>query len=218
MHKVSFGRRVAGILLAAGASTRMGELKQLLPVAGMSLVEKTLTAALKSRLDRLVLVLGHRAGEIEEALGAVAVSRNSRLTIVHNPNYRKGISSSLVAGVEKIPHSYDHAMILLADMPFLDRCIIDQLLEAYLKSQSPIGAVKVGEHAAHPVIFRRDLFPELETLTGDTGARALLRKYRDRICFITPETEYDHRDIDTMEDYRKFQKDLKERKKQWPIS
>jgi molybdenum cofactor cytidylyltransferase len=216
MRKVSFGRRVAGILLAAGASTRMGELKQLLPVAGTSLVGKALTAALESRLDGLVLVLGHRAGEIEKALSAV--SRDSRLMIVHNPHYRKGISSSLVAGVKKIAHSYDHGMILLADMPFIDSRVIDQLIGAYLKSQLPIGAVKVGARTAHPVIFRRDLFPELKTLTGDMGARALLKKYRDQICFIAPETGYDHRDIDTMEDYRKFQKDLKERKKQWPIS
>jgi molybdenum cofactor cytidylyltransferase len=216
MRKVSFGRRVAGILLAAGASTRMGELKQLLPVAGVPLVEKTLTAALESRLDGLVLVLGHRADEIEKAL--CAVSGDSRLTIVHNPHYRKGISSSLVAGVENIARTYDHGMILLADMPFIDRRVIDQLIGAYLKSQLPIGAVKLGDRTAHPVIFRRDLFPELKTLTGDMGARALLKKYRDQICFIAPETGYDHRDIDTMEDYRKFQKDLKERKKQWPIS
>jgi molybdenum cofactor cytidylyltransferase len=216
MRKVSFGRRVAGILLAAGASTRMGELKQLLPVAGTSLVGKALTAALESRLDGLVLVLGHRAGEIEKALGPV--SGDSRLMIVHNPHYRKGISSSLVAGVENIAPGYDHGMILLADMPFIDSRVIDQLIEAYLKSQLPIGAVKVGARTAHPVIFRRDLFPELKTLTGDTGAKALLKKYRDQICFIAPETGYDHRDIDTMEDYRKFQKDLKERKKQWPIS
>ncbi|HKI49909.1 MAG TPA: nucleotidyltransferase family protein [Desulfobacteria bacterium] len=216
MRKVSFGRRVAGILLAAGASTRMGELKQLLPVAGTTLVEKALTAALESRLDGLVLVLGHRAGEIEAALGPV--SGDSRLMIIHNPHYRRGISSSLVAGVKKIAHSYDHGMILLADMPFIDRRVIDQLIGAYLKSQLPIGAVKAGDRTAHPVIFRRDLFPELTTLTGDMGARALLKKYRDQICFIAPETGYDHRDIDTMEDYRKFQKDLKERKKQWPIS
>ena len=211
-----FGRKVAGILLAAGASTRMGNLKQLLPVAGMPLVERTLTAALESRLDRLVLVLGYRASEIERALGAV--SRNSRLTIVHNRHYREGISSSLVAGVEEIAHSHDHGMILLADMPFIDGRVIDLLIESYLNSRLPIGAVKVGERAAHPVVFRRDLFFELKALTGDVGARPLLKKYGDRVCLITPGAGYDNRDIDTQQDYRNFKTDLKERKKQWPIS
>jgi len=216
MGKVSFGRRVGGILLAAGASTRMGRLKQLLPVAGIPLVEKTLSAALKSRLDRLVLVLGHCAAEVEGALGAVR--QDPRLMIVHNPHYRKGISSSLVAGLNNIAHCQDHAMILLADMPFIGKNVIDQLIEAYLESQLPIGAVKVDDRASHPVVFRRDLFSELKALTGDMGARALLKKYRDQICFLAPETGYDHRDIDTVEDYLKFQRDLKERKKQWPIS
>ena len=215
MQQASFGRKVAGIILAAGASTRMGSLKQLLPVAGTTLVESALDAALESRLDHLVLVLGHRAREIEQALGSVR--RDPRWTIVHNPHYREGIASSLVKGVTEIEGSHDHGMILLADMPFIHGRVIDQLFEAYLKSRLPIGAVKLAERPAHPVVFRRDLFPELKTLTGDTGARSLLEKYREQTCFVTPEMGYDHRDIDTMEDYRKFQMDLTERKNQWPI-
>jgi len=209
MQGVSFGRKVAGILLAAGASTRMGGLKQLLPVAGVTLIERALTAALESRLDRLVLVLGHRAPEIETALSGFV--RNPKLTIVHNRRYREGISSSLVAGVEEIAHSHDHAMILLADMPFIDHLVINLLIEGYLKAQLPIGAIKVSKHAAHPVMFRRDLFFELKTLTGDVGARSLLKKYNDRVCLIAPGANYDERDIDNREDYRNFQTDLRER-------
>lgn len=209
MQGAFFGRKVAGILLAAGASTRMGTLKQLLPVAGVTLVERALTAALESRLDCLVLVLGHRAPEIETALSGFG--RNPKLTIVHNRRYREGISSSLVAGVEEIAHSHDHGMILLADMPFINRDVINLLIEGYLKAQLPIGAIKVGKHAAHPVVFRRDLFFELKTLTGDVGARSLLKKYSDRVCLIAPGANYDERDIDNREDYRNFQTDLKER-------
>lgn len=216
MNEGSFGRKVAGVLLAAGASKRMGNLKQLLPVAGMTLIERTLTAALDSRLDRLVLVLGHRTDDILRQLGPMA--RDSKLTVFQNRHYLKGISSSLVAGVTEIENSHDHAMILLADMPFVSRRVIDSLIMAYLKSRLPIGAVKVDGRAAHPVIFRRDLFPELKSLTGDTGARSLLAKYSDRICLMTPKTGYDDRDIDTQEDYQAFQRDLKERKKEWPIS
>ena len=210
MQAVSFGQEVAGMLLAAGASTRMGSPKQLLPVAGMSLLERSLTAALASRLDRLVLVLGHRAGDIECALGTVR--HDARLTIVRNPDYLQGISSSLITGVKEIARSHDHAMVLLGDMPFIDRRVIDRLITAYLESRLPMGAVKVGEHPSHPVVFRRDLFPDLESLTGDTGARSLLTKYSDRICFMRPESDYDYRDIDTKEDYQKIQRDLKERK------
>ena len=207
---------MAGIVLAAGASTRMGTAKQLLPAAGMTLVERVLSAALGSRLDRVVLVLGHQAREIETALGRMV--REPKLTIVHNRQYKKGISSSLVAGVGEIAHSHDHVMILLADMPFIDHCLIDLLIERYLKTELPIGAVREGERAAHPVVFGRDLFFELKALTGDVGARFLLKKYSDQVCLIAPGTGYDNRDIDTQQDYRNFQTDLKERKKQWPIS
>ncbi|MCP4578704.1 MAG: nucleotidyltransferase family protein [Deltaproteobacteria bacterium] len=209
MQGNSFSRKVAGILLAAGASTRMGTLKQLLPVDGGTLVERALTAALESRLDRLVLVLGHRAPEIETALSGFV--RNPKLTIVHNRRYREGISSSLVAGVEEIAHSHDHGMILLADMPFIDQLVINLLIEGYLKAQLPIGAIKVGKQPAHPVVFRRDLFFELKTLTGDVGARSLLKKYNDRVCLIAPGAGYDERDIDNRADYLNFQMDLKER-------
>ena len=209
MQGVSFGRKVAGILLAAGASTRMGALKQLLPVDGVTLVERTLTAALKSRLDRLVLVLGHGAPEIETALSGFVP--NPKLTIVHNRHYQEGISSSLVAGIEEIAHSHDHGMILLADMPFIDYHVINLLIEGYLKAQLPMGAIKVGKRAAHPVVFRRDLFFELKTLTGDVGARSLLKKYNDRVCLIEPGADYDERDIDDRADYRNFQTDLRER-------
>ncbi|MCD6295256.1 MAG: nucleotidyltransferase family protein [Deltaproteobacteria bacterium] len=194
----------------------MGTAKQLLPAAGMTLVERVLSAALGSRLDRVVLVLGHQAHEIETALGWMI--REPKLTIVHNRQYKKGLSSSLVAGVGEIAHSHDHVMILLADMPFIDHHLIDLLLERYLNARLPIGAIKVGEGAGHPVVFRRDLFFELRALTGDVGARSLLKKYGDRVCLIAPGTGYDNRDIDTQQDYRNFQTDLKERKKQWPIS
>ena len=211
MKRVSFDRKVAGVLLAAGASNRMGTLKQLLPVAGVTLVERALTTALKSRLDRLVLVLGHRAPEIETALGGVL--RNPKLTVVHNRRYREGISSSLVAGIREIDHSHDHGMILLADMPFIDHDVINLLIEGYLEAELPMGAIKIGTRAAHPVVFRRDLFVELKTLTGDVGARSLLKKYNDRVRLITPGAGYDGRDIDNREDYRNFQTDLKERNK-----
>ncbi len=212
----TYDQKVAGIVLAAGASTRMGTAKQLLPVAGVTLVERALTAALESRLDRLVLVLGHHAHEIETALGPMI--REPKLTLVHNHRYKEGISSSLVAGVGKIDESHDHAMILLADMPFIDRQVINFLMERYLASQLPIGAIRAGGRAAHPVIFRRDLYPELKHLTGDVGARSLLEKYRDRVCLATPGTGYDGRDIDDREDYRSFQLVLEERNKTCPIS
>jgi len=96
-------------------------------------------------------------------------------------------------------------MILLGDMPFIDRDLIDLLLRRYLQSGLPLGAIKGKERPAHPMIFSRKLYPQLLNLRGDVGARALFGKYSDQVYLIEPEEPYDAMDIDTPEDYAGFQ-------------
>ncbi|MBW1788264.1 MAG: nucleotidyltransferase family protein [Deltaproteobacteria bacterium] len=197
---MKFGKPVvAGLLLAAGASTRMADLKQLLPVRGRPMLSAVLGEALTSDLDQVVLVLGHRASDIRKSLGSQL--RHPRLQIIENPNYLHGISSSIKAGLREIREQCDHAMILLADMPFLEACHINTLLRAYLVSGQPLGALAVAGRRSHPVVFSRDLFGELDTLEGDVGARELFRKYADSVCLAPSGKDWDDRDIDTPEDY-----------------
>jgi len=200
-------QRVAGILLAAGASTRMGETKQLLPLGEKTLVERVLIEALTSELERIVLVLGYQAGDIKKVI--TPPFPQPKLSIIENRQFKEGISSSIIAGLSEIENTHDHAMILLGDMPFIDRDLINLLLRRYLRSGLPIGAIKGKERPVHPVIFSRELYPELLILRGDVGARALFTKYSDQVCLIEPERPYDGRDIDTPEDYAEFQSSLK---------
>ncbi len=199
--------RVAGILLAAGASTRMGKTKQLLPLGGKTLIERVLIEALTSELDKVVLVLGYQAGDIKKII--TPPFPQPKLSIIENRQFKQGISSSIIAGLSEIENTHDHAMILLGDMPFIDRDLINLLLRRYLQSGLPIGAIKGKERPAHPMIFSRELYPELLILRGDVGARALFTKYKDQVCLIEPEGPYDGRDIDTPEDYAGFQISLK---------
>jgi molybdenum cofactor cytidylyltransferase len=191
--------RAAGILLAAGASTRMGKTKQLLPIDGSTLLERILSEALKSHLDRVVLVLGHQAEEIRKALGYTL--KHAKLVVVENIQYEQSISSSIIVGLSAIEETHDHVMILLGDMPHIDTALINLLLHQYLASRLPLGAVTIKAKRSHPVIFNRSLYFELHKLRGDVGARALFRKYSDRVCLVEPEEFYDDRDIDTPEDY-----------------
>jgi len=201
------GAKIAGLLLAAGASTRMGRPKQLLHVQGVTLLERILHEALKSELDKIILILGHQSKEIKKVLGQIIVHK--KLRVIENPRYRQGISSSITTGLSVTEDNYDHVMILLADLPHVTSRLINLLIHRYLESQLPIGAIQVKSKRSHPVIFGRPFYNELRKLKGDMGARALFQKYGDRTCLVEPDFFYDDMDIDTEDDYAGFQKSLK---------
>ena len=116
----------AGLILAAGASSRMGRPKQLLPAGNVSLLDRIIMEALHSELDPVVLVLGHRAGEIRETL--VTDLNHPKLRVLENKNYLHGISTSIVTGLLEVERTCDHVMVLLADMPYITSDLINLLL------------------------------------------------------------------------------------------
>lgn len=201
--------KIAGLLLAAGASTRMGKSKQLLHAHGATLLERITNNVLKSELDRIILVLGHQAEEIRKAVGYIFV--HEKLAVIENPQYKQGISTSIIAGLSEIEENYDHVMILLADMPYVKAELINLLCHQYIESGLSIGAVQVESKRSHPVIFGRPLYSELRKLRGDMGARVLFQKYSDRVCLVEPDFFYDDMDIDTPEDFAVFKSSMSKR-------
>jgi molybdenum cofactor cytidylyltransferase len=207
--KKEFGRdcgKTAGLLLAAGASSRMGWPKQLLQAGQNTLLGRVLHEVLRSELDKVFLILGHEAEKIRRSLASLPC--HPKLTIVMNRDYRQGISTSIIAGLKQAEKTHDHVMILLADMPAISAKLINHLLHHYLRSGLPLGAVKVKERRSHPVIFSRKLYPELHKLKGDSGARGLFRVYAHEVCLVDAEEIFEDRDIDTPEDYMKFKASL----------
>ena len=197
---------VAGLVLAAGASSRMGMPKQLLPAGDTLLLERVLAQALRSKLDLVVLVLGFKAREIRGKIRSGSLQSN--LKIVENTDFKLGISSSIIAGLSHVEKNYAHVMILLGDMPYITSGVINRLVSGYLESGLPLGALKVRGKRSHPVIIGRSFFPALHRLTGDQGARDLFVSHKDQICLVDPGEDYDDMDIDTYEDYLKFKKTL----------
>ncbi|MBW2358326.1 MAG: NTP transferase domain-containing protein [Deltaproteobacteria bacterium] len=139
------GESVAGIVLAAGESTR-------------TLLERILDEALRSDLDEVILVLGHLFEDIRAVLGQVL--EHPKLKVIQNRQYKQGISSSIIAGLSEVEESHDHVMILLADMPHIDANLIDLLVRRYIDSRLPLGAIKLKTKRTHPVIFSRKLNTE----------------------------------------------------------
>jgi molybdenum cofactor cytidylyltransferase len=191
--------KVAGLLLAAGASSRMGRPKQLLPVGGLSLLDRVLAETLHSDLDRVLLILGHKAQEIRKGLKADL--HHPKLTILENTQYRDGISSSILCGLRRIEDDYDHMMTLLADMPYITSGLINLLLRQYLASGLSLGAIKTKRGRTHPVIIGRRFYPDVYQLQGDVGARDLFARFPEDLCLVEPGETYQDLDIDTPEDY-----------------
>jgi molybdenum cofactor cytidylyltransferase len=190
---------VAGILLMAGLSSRLGFPKALLPYGRKVLAEQTLEQALASRLDRVILVLGFQAPRILSALRSF--QGNPRLEIVVNRRYDRGLSSSIRAGLRVLDPSFHGVMFILGDQPFLKTATIDLLIQAFRKHHLPIVVPMYGRRPGNPVIFGRELLPELRRLRGDTGGREIIRKNPDWVLNISIRPNYIGWDVDTWEDY-----------------
>lgn len=197
-------KRMAGIVLAAGESRRMGRAKQLLFAGSETILVRVMREVLDSALDEVVLVLGHRAGRIQDSLGSI--QEHPKLKIALNPRYREGMSTSLIAGLSRVEKQCGRVMVILGDMPHLSAGLIDKLRREVEASNLPLGAVAVCGRRSHPVVIGREFYGAVHGLTGDRGARDLFQEYSDLVCHVEAGETYDPSDIDTPEDYDRFRK------------
>lgn len=180
----------------------MGRPKQLLTLGGLTLLDRVLREALLSELDAVILVLGARAQSIREGLATDV--RHPKLSVVENTRFRDGLSSSILAGLNRAEATYDYVMIILADMPLITADVINRLLRATLESNQPLGAVKIGGRRSHPVIINRRFYSELHQIRGDKGARDLFLQHAPQVCSVEMGEALQELDIDTPQDYRQF--------------
>jgi molybdenum cofactor cytidylyltransferase len=164
--------RVAGIVLAAGASRRMGADKLLLTLDGETLVRRTCRHALEAGLDPVVVVVGEPDGAVCAALSGL----NCRLAI--NPHGDGPMGASLRAGLAQLPPGADAAVVMLADMPRVSPRMLRALAAAAAGSDAPLVISTYGEVTAPPTLFRRGLFAELLASTDEHPGRAVARRHR----------------------------------------
>lgn len=162
---------VAGVLLAAGASTRLGTPKQLLEKDGIPLVRRTAITGLQAGLNPLVVVSGSDAAAVEAALEGLPVQ------VVYNPEWQSGQGSSVAAGVKALPENAGGAVFLLSDQPYLSEPLIGRLLQEVRITCEPVIAPLASGRRANPVYFDRITFSELAQLAGEEGGRKLFAKY-----------------------------------------
>ena len=187
---------IAGIVLAAGRSSRLGRPKQLLPVLGEPLLRHTLHRVLASSLDNVVLVVGHDADTIRDAVAGLS------LDVVFNPDAALGQSTSVRAGLAALSPDVDAAVFILGDQPSINPDVIDALISAWRESRAPILAPLYEDGMGNPVLFDRRVFPKLAALQGDTGARPVVQAYHaSGDLQLVPAAGPAPPDVDTEADY-----------------
>jgi molybdenum cofactor cytidylyltransferase len=194
--------RVAGIILAAGKSSRMGKMKLLLDINGKPMLGHVVESALHSALDEVIVVLGHEHARILESIDFKGA------TVVFNPDFLKGQSTSLKAGIAAVGESCDAALFLLGDLPLVDSGIIDAVLQKHKATRASIVVPVFAGKRGNPVLLARSLFPMVLALEGDIGARPILAAHEDLIETVDIGHEGILLDVDSWEDYLKTFKPL----------
>lgn len=186
------------LILAAGASTRMGgKTKQLLPWANTTLLGHAIRQATEVS-KTVVVVLGAKSDMIEQQIP-------NQVETIDNPDWEQGMGSSISAGIRHLSNlgkAMDGVLIMLGDQPFLDADYLQGLVKEFKKGKRFIVATSYGKRMGVPAIFKLDLVAELSGLDQDFGAKQIIEKYADQAKAMDPEGK--EIDIDTMETYHRL--------------
>jgi molybdenum cofactor cytidylyltransferase len=188
------------VILAAGASSRMKQPKQLLPYHNKSLLAHTINEAKKSLMP-VIVVLGANALEIKTQ------TRNLEGEILVNKEWESGISSSIKAGLQKaLAHfkEMQNCIFAVCDQPYISSNLFRELVDQKKKSSKKIVACSYADTLGTPCLFDKKYFDELLNLEGDHGAKSILQKYRNDVASV--DFEKGKIDVDTKKDYEELLK------------
>jgi molybdenum cofactor cytidylyltransferase len=184
---------VAGVILAAGASRRMGQNKMLLTLDGEPLVRRAVRAAVGAGLAPVIVVVGHEAPRVAQAVGDLMPR------VADNPDYEGPTSGSLHRGLAQVPSDAAGVVVLLGDMVKITDQMLSVLVITARRTGAPLVASRYGEVIAPPFFFSRELFGELLAWTGEGAGPALVERHRERAVLVDWPVDR-LADVDTPED------------------
>ena len=187
------------MILAAGQATRLGKAKMLLPYKDKTILEKIVDEVLSIDPIMITIVTGHYHQEIK------SIIQNPEVILVHNVDYQKGMSSSIIKGLttmqEKCP-DLQFLFILVADQPFIDQALLQKMIQLHKETNKGLVAASYEGITGTPLLLEAKYFDKLYQLEGDKGARAILHQYPDDLARV--DFELGWLDIDTESDYARF--------------
>lgn len=190
---------VAGIVLAAGRSSRMGEPKALLGAAGVTFLERAIDILMEGGCTAVAAVLG--PGEVARRPGEIARRKGARP--VENPRADAEQIDSLRIGLESLPETAEAAVVLPVDHPLAEARTVQELIRGFRAAGLPIVRPVYNDRPGHPVLFARALWKELAEPDLADGARDVVRRHAEEILDVTIGDRGVAVDIDTPEDFRR---------------
>ena len=185
-------RPVAGLVLAAGGSARLGQPKQLLPYRGATLLDHVLDVARACPFDQLVCVVGGGADDVRAGVNFAGVE------VVENPAFGEGCSSSIAAALGAVDSQAEVLVLMLGDQPGVSVESVRALLAG--RGTAPLAVCAYSDGRGHPLAFSRQMFEELSSLHGDKGVWKLLDRFEGQVAEVNIAGPIP-RDVDTREDY-----------------
>jgi molybdenum cofactor cytidylyltransferase len=190
---------ISAVILAAGLSTRMGRLKQLLPYGGHTVIEQVISVLLAAPVDEVLVVIGHERAALEGALAEWSVRP------VFNPRYAEGeMLPSIQSGLRAVAADSQAALLATGDMPAIEGTVIDQLIRAYQAGEDKFVYIPSFQmRAGHPVLVPRPYWPAILSLPTGDNLRSVWREESTRVKWVGVDTPSVLRDIDTPGDYER---------------
>ena len=193
---------ITALVLAAGASRRMGDRnKLLLPFRGRPLIEHVVRTVLAARVGEVVVVLGHEAERVRDAL------RDLPVAFAHNERFEEGMTTSIQAGLAAASPDAAGYLICLSDLPLIEPAELDRLVTAFERAREAdaraIGVPAFEGRRGNPVLFAAHYRPDLLAHRGMTGCKGIVRQHPEHVVEVEMDTDHVLQDVDTPEAYER---------------
>ena len=193
---------VSAVLLAAGAGSRFGGGKLLAPFRGRPMIEYTLSGLRGAPVDEIIVVVGKDAEEVRSICGPYGART------IENPDWARGMSTSVRAGLLACAPRAQAAVVALADQPLVGAEAVTRLVEAF-EDGAKVAVATYGGEPRNPVLFAREVWPLLlRELSGDKGARVVLVRHPELVTEVLCDDVADPADVDTVEDLRRLEGEI----------
>ena len=189
---------IKGILLAAGQSKRLKNENKLIKIfKNKPLIHHALISAKNSKISKIIIVLGCQHKDVKKK-----IKKNKKITLVHNKNYKDGISSSIKAGLNKISKKDKGFIILQSDMPFVKTTDINKIYNSIIRKKYLVHALKYKNRIGNPIGFDISILNKFKKIKGNIGAKYMVKRLKNSTNFIKVSSEKVFKDFDNASDFR----------------